>query len=61
MAPVGDPESTVVRAVTPANVDTVIIDGRVIKKGGELLHVDVAEVVHNAERSAQRILEKSRG
>jgi 5-methylthioadenosine/S-adenosylhomocysteine deaminase len=61
VAPVGDPMSTVVRAVTPANVDTVIIDGRVVKKGGQLLHVDVAEVVRNAERSAERILAKSRG
>ena len=59
VAPVGDPMSTVVRAMAPANVDTVIIDGRVVKKDGQLLHVDVAEVVRNAERSAHRILERS--
>ena len=60
VAPVVDPESTVVRAVTPANVDSVIIDGRFIKRRGELLHVDVAEVVRNAEASARRILDRSR-
>jgi cytosine/adenosine deaminase-related metal-dependent hydrolase len=50
----------VVRAATPANVDTVIIDGRIIKEGGRLLHVDPATVVRNAEESARRILKRSR-
>ena len=61
VAPVVDPESTVVRSVTPANVDTVIIDGRVIKQGGRLLHVDAAQVVRNAEESARNILRRSQG
>jgi cytosine/adenosine deaminase-related metal-dependent hydrolase len=52
VAPVHDPLSTVVRSVTPANVDTVISDGRIIKRDGTLLHVDVAEVVRNAEAAA---------
>lgn len=60
VAPVGDPESTVVRSVTPANVDTVIVDGRVIKRGGKLLHVEVPEVVRNAEAAARRVLNRSR-
>ena len=61
VAPVVDPESTVVRSVTPVNVDTVIIDGRVIKQGGRLLHVDAAQVVRNAEESARNILRRSQG
>lgn len=61
VAPVGDPESTVVRSVTPANVDTVVIDGRIVKQHGELLHVDPAEVVRNAEQAASRVLGRSRG
>jgi cytosine/adenosine deaminase-related metal-dependent hydrolase len=60
LAPVVEPESAVVRAATPANVDTVIIDGRIIKEGGRLLHVDPATVVRNAEESARRILKRSR-
>jgi cytosine/adenosine deaminase-related metal-dependent hydrolase len=56
VAPVGDPESTVVRAVTPANVDTVIVDGRVLKRGGQLTHVDVSQVVAEAEAAARRVL-----
>jgi len=46
--------------VTPANVDTVIIDGRIVKQGGKLLHVDVDQVVRNAEESARNILKRSR-
>jgi hypothetical protein len=42
-------------------VDTVIIDGRVIKQGGRLLHVDAAQVVRNAEESARNILRRSQG
>src|SRR5690606_40352274 len=53
-------ESAVVRCVTPANVDTVIIDGRIVKQGGKLLHVDVDQVVRNAEESARNILKRSR-
>ena len=60
VAPVVHPESAVVRCVTPANVDTVIIDGRIVKQGGKLLHVDVDQVVRNAEESARNILKRSR-
>jgi cytosine/adenosine deaminase-related metal-dependent hydrolase len=60
VAPAGDPESTVVRSTTPANVDTVIIDGRLLKRNGELLHVDVPEVVANAEAAARRVLGRAR-
>lgn len=59
VAPVVHPESAVVRCATPANVDTVIIDGRIVKQGGKLLHVDVDQVVRNAEESARNILKRS--
>jgi len=59
VAPVGDPESTVVRAVTPANVDTVIVDGRVLKRAGKLTHVDVPQLVAEAEAAAVRVLERA--
>ena len=41
--------------VTPANVDTVMVDGHIIKRAGHLMHFDVPEIVHRAERSALRI------
>jgi 5-methylthioadenosine/S-adenosylhomocysteine deaminase len=55
VAPVVDVESTIVRSVTPANVDTVLSDGRIIKRGGALVAADVAAVVRKAEESATKI------
>ena len=55
IAPIAQIETTVVRSATPANVDTVMIDGRIIKRAEHLLHFDVPEIVHRAERSALRI------
>ncbi len=60
VAPLANIEATVVRSVTPANVDTVISDGRILKRGGTLTVFDVPEVVANAERAAQAVLRRSR-
>ena len=37
IAPVADIEATVVQSATPANVDTVMVDGRIVKRGGQLV------------------------
>lgn len=42
MMPVLDPFASVVQSATPADVDTVIADGRVLKRGGRLLGSDCA-------------------
>jgi 5-methylthioadenosine/S-adenosylhomocysteine deaminase len=55
IAPLAQIETTVVQAATPANVDTVMVDGHIIKRAGHLMHFDVPEIVHRAERSALRI------
>jgi cytosine/adenosine deaminase-related metal-dependent hydrolase len=60
VAPVVNAEATVVRSVTPANVDTVISDGRIIKRGGDLVAFDVERIVANARQSARDVLERSR-
>ncbi len=52
IAPLAQIETTVVQSATPANVDTVMVDGRIIKRAGHLMHFDVPEIVHRAERSA---------
>jgi len=61
VAPVVDLEATIVRSVTPANVDTVLVDGRVLKRGGDLVAVDVEEVVRNAETSALAVRTRAGG
>jgi 5-methylthioadenosine/S-adenosylhomocysteine deaminase len=55
IAPLAQIEATLVLSASPANVDTVIVDGRIVKRHGELLHCDVPRIVERAERSALRI------
>jgi 5-methylthioadenosine/S-adenosylhomocysteine deaminase len=61
VAPAGDPEATIVRSATPANVDTVMIDGRILKRHRELTAVDVGRVVREAEQSAQAVRARAGG
>jgi cytosine/adenosine deaminase-related metal-dependent hydrolase len=61
VAPVADVESTVVRSVTPANVDSVMIDGRFLKRGGRLLAHDADEIVAKAEESALAVRRRAGG
>lgn len=52
LVPINDPVQSVVLHTTPANVDTVMIAGRLAKRGGRLLDVDLAKV--KAELLASR-------
>jgi 5-methylthioadenosine/S-adenosylhomocysteine deaminase len=61
IAPLAQIETTVVQAATPANVDTVMVDGHIIKRAGHLMHFDVPEIVHRGERSALRIRQRAGG
>ncbi len=54
-APLANIETTVVMGATAANVDTVMVDGRILKRAGRLVDCDVAGVVERARRSAMRI------
>jgi cytosine/adenosine deaminase-related metal-dependent hydrolase len=53
--PAGDVRSMLVHAANPANVDTVLVDGRVLKRGGALVMHDIAEVAGNAAQSASAV------
>ena len=55
VAPVADIEASVVQSATPFNVDTVLVDGRMVKRGGRLVAYDVEKVVREAKTSALRI------
>jgi 5-methylthioadenosine/S-adenosylhomocysteine deaminase len=48
MAVSSDPVHLVVECTQPANVDTVIVDGRVLKRGGKLTHIQPDDVVREA-------------
>jgi cytosine/adenosine deaminase-related metal-dependent hydrolase len=43
-----EPAHLLVEAAQPANVDTVIVDGRILKRGGALVGVDVGTVIDDA-------------
>lgn len=61
MAPLGEVRSALVRSATPANVDSVIVDGRFLKRGGKLLGTDVALVVDEANQSLDAIRRRAGG
>jgi 5-methylthioadenosine/S-adenosylhomocysteine deaminase len=56
---VTDPVSMLVTATQPANVDTVIVDGRVLKRGGVLTGLDPARVSRDAQRALDGILARA--
>lgn len=61
VAPVAAVESAVVRSVTPANVDTVLVGGRIVKRGGELLGFDAGSIVAAAAEAAAGIRQRAGG
>ncbi|ACZ90260.1 amidohydrolase family protein [Streptosporangium roseum] len=55
LAPVADPAVAVVHSAQPADVDTVLVDGRVLKRGGRLTGVDEAELVTAAGHALREL------
>ena len=51
MAPIGDPVTAIVRCAQPQNVDTVVVDGRILKQSGRLTALDADEVMVKATAS----------
>jgi 5-methylthioadenosine/S-adenosylhomocysteine deaminase len=42
-------------AAQPSNVDTVIADGRILKRGGKLVAVDPRAIVRDAMRASTEL------
>ncbi|MBJ7330371.1 MAG: amidohydrolase family protein [Solirubrobacteraceae bacterium] len=61
MAPACDIESAVVRVATPANVDTVFVDGRILKRNKQLVGLDVPDLVREAAKSAHAVRTRAGG
>jgi cytosine/adenosine deaminase-related metal-dependent hydrolase len=55
MAPVGDPVEAIVRSALPHNVDTVVVDGRILKAGGRFTAIDTAQVVVDARNTLEAL------
>lgn len=56
MVPVGNIETAIVQSGTASNVDTVLVDGRIVKRNGRLVAYDMPSIVARAKRSASRLL-----
>lgn len=52
----GDPAALLVYSAGPQNVETVIVDGNVLKRDGKLMDIDSDKVIDEARLSAQRLL-----
>jgi 5-methylthioadenosine/S-adenosylhomocysteine deaminase len=57
MVPRPEPVGSVVVQANASNVDTVLVGGRVVKRGGALIGVDAARIRRVAEESRERIFE----
>ena len=61
MIPLGEVECALVRSATVANVDTVIADGRVLKRGGRLVGHDVEKIKADATTALFNICKRAGG
>ena len=59
VTPLNDPVTAVVSGMDTGNVDTVLIAGRVMKRAGQLLHVDWDAVKRMAVESRDFVVDKS--
>jgi 5-methylthioadenosine/S-adenosylhomocysteine deaminase len=57
---VTDPAQLLVTAAQPGNVDTVIADGRVLKRGGVLTTLDAERIGREARRALDGVIARSR-
>jgi cytosine/adenosine deaminase-related metal-dependent hydrolase len=44
-----------VEAAQPANVDTVMVDGRILKRRGELTAIDVPQLVNEVSAASETV------
>jgi cytosine/adenosine deaminase-related metal-dependent hydrolase len=59
IAPAGDPYQAIVSLAMPANVDTVIVDGRVLRRASKFTGSDHAKIVAEAHEAAAGLRKKA--
>ena len=55
LAPVSDPLAALVLGAHEGNIDTVFVDGRIVKQGGRMLGIDVDALLVRARESQRRL------
>jgi 5-methylthioadenosine/S-adenosylhomocysteine deaminase len=61
MSPLGEVRTALVRSATPANVDSVIVDGKFLKRHGKLLGTDMPQLIAEANDSLEAIRRRAGG
>jgi cytosine/adenosine deaminase-related metal-dependent hydrolase len=56
-----DPAQLLVTAAQPANVDTVLVEGQVLKRAGTLTGLDTARIRHDARQALAGVLVRASG
>lgn len=59
MAPLNNAAGALVYNAHPGLVDTVLVAGRVVKRGGKLVDHDPAQILHLAEQTRDRVLARA--
>lgn len=60
MGPLGDPVTAIVRSAQPHNVDTVVVDGRILKRGGRMTALDTEKVTGEAAESLAGLKQRAK-
>jgi cytosine/adenosine deaminase-related metal-dependent hydrolase len=60
MAVVTDPAHAVLEATGPENVDTVVVDGRILKRGGKLTALDTSTLIAEARAALVGVRERTK-
>jgi cytosine/adenosine deaminase-related metal-dependent hydrolase len=60
MAVVTDPAHLVLEATSPENVDMVVVDGRMLKRGGKLVALDTPKVIADARAALAGVRERTK-
>ena len=59
LAVMGDPVGMIVEAAAPANVETVVVDGRILKRNGRLTAMDQDVVVRQAAAAFEDVRKRA--
>jgi len=59
-AVVTDPAHIVLETTGPENVDTVVVDGRILKRGGKLTALDPHKVIAEAREALAGVRERTK-
>jgi len=60
IAPVGDPYEAIVSFAQPGNIDTVMVDGRILRRGGSFTAYDQPRIAAEAREAALALRDKAK-